>query len=146
MKSVIRNNLTYALILSWDDFQPGVKFVSEPEWSLQVGLLEWPRALAVSAHAHLPHNPGQVLHQEFLLVVSGEVEVEFFDETGFRFQTEILAQGQALLQVRGGHGFRSLTESRLIEVKSGPYQGREKDKVAIEASPAASLASNQPGS
>jgi len=136
MKRVIRNNLTYALILSSSDFQPGVKFVSEPEWSLQVGLLEWPRAHALSAHVHLPHNPGQVQHQEFLFVVSGEMEVEFFDETGFRLQTEILGPGQALLQVRGGHGFRFLAETRLIEVKSGPYRGRENDKVTLEAKPA----------
>jgi hypothetical protein len=140
MRQVIRNSLTYALILSLDDFQPGVKFVCEPEWSLQVGLLEWPRAHTISAHAHLPHNPGQVQHQEFLFVVSGEVEVAFFDENGCRFQTEILAPGQALLQVRGGHGFRFLAETQLIEVKSGPYRGREKDKVAIKADPAASPA------
>jgi hypothetical protein len=42
-----------------------------------------------------------------------------------------LRQGEILFHIRGGHAFRFLEPTRLIEVKSGPYLGREKDKVLL---------------
>lgn len=133
MRQVIHNNKTYALLLSPEDFQPGAKFVSEPEWRLQVGLLTLPRDHAIAAHTHLPKEARPLEPtQEFLLVVSGKMEVSFFDEAGEHFHTETVGPSEALFHIRGGHGFRFFEETRLIEIKSGPYQGRENDKVMLE--------------
>jgi hypothetical protein len=136
MRQVIHNNKTYALVLSVDDFRPGVRFVSEPEWALQVGLLMPAAGHAIDAHVHLPHDGREVrLTQEFLFVISGSMEVDFFNEPSQRFHTETVRQGEALLHIQGGHAFRFLEETRLLEVKSGPYFGREKDKVFLHSSP-----------
>lgn len=133
MKRLIRGKEVYAFVLSDVDFQPGAKFVSETDWPLQVGLMTLPSGHAIAAHAHLLREGSQVQStQEFLFVVSGKMEVDFFDEVGQHFQTETLRQGQALFHIRGGHAFRFLEPTRLIEVKSGPYMGREKDKVLLE--------------
>lgn len=134
MKRVSRRNEVYAFVLSSDDFQPGAKFISEADWPLQIGLMTLPSGHAIGAHAHLLQSSPQMQPtQEFLLVISGKMEVDFFDDDGQRFHTEILRKGEALLQIRGGHGFRFLEATRLIEVKSGPYLGREKDKVLLDA-------------
>jgi len=134
MRQVIHDNKTYALVLSVDDFRPGVRFVSEPEWALQVGLLMPPAGHAIDAHAHLPHDGREVrLTQEFLFVISGSMEVDFFNEPGQLFHTETVRQGEALYQIQGGHAFRFIKETRLLEVKSGPYFGREKDKRFLDA-------------
>jgi hypothetical protein len=134
MRRVIHDNKTYALVLSADDFRPGVRFVSEPEWALQVGLLMPPAGHEIDAHAHLPHDGREVrLTQEFLFVITGSMEVDFFNEPGQRFHTEIVRHGEALYHIQGGHAFRFLEETRLLEVKSGPYFGREKDKRLLEA-------------
>jgi mannose-6-phosphate isomerase-like protein (cupin superfamily) len=138
MRQVIHDNKTYALILSADDFQPGVKFVSEPEWALQVGLLMPPAGHAIAAHVHLLHEArGVHPTQEFLFVISGRMEVDFLNEGGQSFHTETIRQGEALLQIQGGHAFRFPEETRLLEVKSGPYLGRDKDKVLLEPEGAA---------
>lgn len=135
MRQVIHNNKTYALVLSVDDFRPGVRFVSEPEWALQVGLLMPPAGHAIDAHVHLPHNGREVrLTQEFLFVISGSMEVDFFNEPSQRFHTETVRQGEALFHIQGGHAFRFPEETRLLEVKSGPYFGHEKDKVFLHSS------------
>jgi mannose-6-phosphate isomerase-like protein (cupin superfamily) len=132
MKKLIRDNKTYAVLLSAEDFQPGAKFVSEPEWRLQVGLLTLPPGHAIAAHSHLPKDACPLEStQEFLLVVRGKMEVDFFDEMGRSFHTETMREGDALLHIRGGHAFRFFEETRLIEVKSGPYRGRENDKVLL---------------
>lgn len=132
MRRVVRDNKTYAVLLSVDDFQLGAKFVSDPEWHLQVGLLTLPPGHTIAAHAHLPKDacpPGPT--QEFLLVMRGKMEVDFFDEAGQGFHTETMREGDALFHIRGGHAFRFFEETRLIEVKSGPYRGRENDKVLL---------------
>lgn len=132
MKRLVRDNKTYAVLLSAEDFQPGAKFISEPEWRLQVGLLTLPAGHTISAHTHLPKDACPLeLTQEFLLVLRGKMEVDFFDETGQGFHTETMREGDALFHIRGGHAFRFFEETRLIEVKSGPYRGRENDKVPL---------------
>lgn len=139
MRRVIRDNKAYALILSAGDFQPGAKFVSEADWPLQVGLMTLPSGHVIAAHTHLLRDGPKVQPtQEFLFVVSGKMEVDFFDEAGQYFRTEVLQQGSALFHIRGGHAFRFLEPTRLIEVKSGPYLGREKDKVLLEVQDSAS--------
>lgn len=140
MIRITRNGELYALVLSSQDFQPGAIFVSEREWALQVGLLTIPSGHTISAHAHLLRDgPKDQLIQELLFVLSGEMEVDFFDEVGQLFGTETLRQGEILFHIRGGHAFRFLEPTRLIEVKSGPYLGREKDKVLLEFHNATSL-------
>jgi hypothetical protein len=134
MRQVTCDNQTYALVVTKEDFQPGVRFVSEPAWPLQVGLLMPPAGHAIAAHAHLPHEARCTrLTQEFLFVVSGAMDVDFFDESGQRFHTETVHEGEALLHIQGGHAFRFPEGSRILEVKTGPYLGREKDKVLLES-------------
>jgi hypothetical protein len=132
MKRVVHAKDLYAFIFSPHDFRPGAQFFSDSEWPLQVGFLTFPPGHAIGAHAHLPQsNPRTQPTQEFLFVMRGKMEVNFFDDLGNQFQTVILAGGCALFQFRGGHAFRFLEPTRLIEVKSGPYLGREKDKVLL---------------
>lgn len=134
MKRIAQAADLYAFIFSLDDFRSGTQFVSESEWPLQVGLMTFPLGHAISAHVHLPQsNPRTQPTQEVLLVVSGKMEVDFFTEDWKPIQTETLNRGCILFQVRGGHAFRFLEPTQLIEVKSGPYQGREKDKVLLNA-------------
>src|SRR5690348_11744653 len=107
MKRLTRGREVYAFVLSADDFEPGAKFVSEVDWPLQVGLMTLPFGHTIAAHAHLLRDgPNVQPTQEFLFVVSGEMEVDFFDETGEHFQTETLRRGEILFHIRGGHAFR----------------------------------------
>jgi len=136
MKTISRASVVYAFVLSATDFQSGAKFFSEPDWPLQVGLMALPSGHKIAAHAHLVQNSLRVQPtQEFLFVFSGNMEVDFFDESGQYLQTESVSKGEALFHIRGGHAFRFLEPTQLIEVKSGPYLGREKDKVVIEQQP-----------
>jgi hypothetical protein len=132
MRNVIHNNETYAVIVTSEDFEPGTKFVSDPGWPLQLGLLMPTAGHVIQAHVHLPHEARLAgLTQEFLFVVSGKMEVKFYDELGEHFHAETIVQGEGLLQVKGGHAFRFLEDARLLEVKQGPYLGRHKDKALM---------------
>jgi hypothetical protein len=39
--------------------------------------------------------------------------------------------GDTIFFVAGGHGFTMLEDSKIIEVKQGPYFGKDKDKLML---------------
>ncbi|MCZ2140280.1 MAG: hypothetical protein LC096_02690, partial [Bacteroidia bacterium] len=49
----------------------------------------------------------------------------------YYIKSTILHTGDVILLSDGGHGFKMLEESEIIEVKQGPYCG-EQDKVRFE--------------
>ncbi len=68
------------------------------------------------------------LTQEVLLIKSGKVRVDFFDNEQQYIKSTILHPGDVILLSDGGHGFKMLEQSEIIEVKQGPYCG-EQDKI-----------------
>lgn len=134
MKQVKSGNELYAIIISTDDFADGINFVSAEEWPFQLGLLMHGSGHSIAPHRHVA-QPNRIVAetQEFLLVVSGTMEVDFFDAAGRCFDTERLTAGEGMLHVQGGHGFRFLEKTRVLELKQGPYLGRDKEKEMINA-------------
>jgi hypothetical protein len=133
MKRIEQNGDLIALIIDTAaDFKPGVHFISDPTWPLQIGLLAHRGGHSIPAHRHFERqNTGKTMTQEFLLVISGEMEVDFYDAEGSLFHSEALRPGQALLQIRGGHAFRFPASSQVLELKIGPYLGLDQDKQLI---------------
>jgi mannose-6-phosphate isomerase-like protein (cupin superfamily) len=71
------------------------------------------------------------LTQEVLFIKSGKVRVDFYSNEQVYLESRILNQGDVILLSDGGHGFKMLEPSEIIEVKQGPYCG-EQDKVRFE--------------
>ena len=65
--------------------------------------------------------------KEVLLIKSGKVRVDFYDDDQNYLESRILYQGDVILLAFGGHGFEMLEPSEMIEIKQGPYAG-EADK------------------
>jgi hypothetical protein len=132
MRKIEYEAALFAVVITPEDFKPGVHFVSPMEWPLQLGLLMHPEGHNIAPHRHRTHQERIINStQEFLLVVSGRVAVDFYNAQGQAFHTEILSAGEALLHAQGGHGFRWLEPSRVLEIKQGPYCGKDEDKQPI---------------
>ena len=69
--------------------------------------------------------------QEVLFIKSGKVRVDFYSNEQEYLESRILNAGDVILLADGGHGFKMLAPSEIIEVKQGPYCG-EMDKVRFE--------------
>ena len=69
--------------------------------------------------------------QEVLVIKSGKVRVDYYDNDKHYFESKILYQGDVVLLAGGGHGFEMLEDSEMIEVKQGPYSG-DMDKKIFE--------------
>ncbi|HAW19644.1 MAG TPA: hypothetical protein DCX14_05625, partial [Flavobacteriales bacterium] len=63
------------------------------------------------------------LTQEVLFIKSGKVRVDFYTSDRSYLKSVALEQGDVILLASGGHGFRMIEDSEIIEVKQGPYCG-----------------------
>ena len=118
--------------------------VSQVE-TLQVARVGVSSSRTFANHAHLGadrlrHYPAQ----ECLVVMRGMVTAQYYDEeTNGHYggknvrllRVAALSEGDVSITLRGGHGYTFEQDTHVIEIKNGPYYGREADKVEIPASP-----------
>jgi len=120
-----------ALVLRDCTGREGTYFVTPPENALQLGVFQHKQGIQIGAHVHLDTARTIESVQEVLHIQYGKVQVDFYDTTGRSLGSLTLNTGDTILLVRGGHGLRILEDSKIIEVKQGPYHGVEGDKKCL---------------
>lgn len=100
-------------------------FTTPEEFNLQIGYVVYPAGGTIPPHIHLPLTRHIVGTSEVLIVKTGRCLVDFFSEEKEPVATRELRAGDIMLLVAGGHGFRMLEDTVLLEVKQGPYTGLE---------------------
>lgn len=108
------------------DFHPtGTTFVTSPELAQQVGFVVYPAGGIIKRHIHKNVDRQNVSSSEALIVREGKLEIDIYDENKSLVATRSLEAGDFVLMVSGGHGFRVLEATSLLEIKLGPYGGAE---------------------
>ena len=51
------------------------------------------------------------------------MRIDFYNDSELYLESRILNKGDVILLANGGHGFKMIEESEIIEVKQGPYIG-----------------------
>lgn len=98
-------------------------FLTPPDYNFQVGFVVYPEGGEIAPHAHRPVERRVTGTFEVLIVRSGRCEVNVFDRERERVATRELRPGDVLFVVEGGHSFRMLEDTTLLEIKQGPYGG-----------------------
>ena len=126
------NDKLYALILRREFEREGANFLTPKDNSLQVGILIHKKGTQITPHVHRasPRTIKDV--QEVLYLEHGKVEAEFYDDSGRKVKNTTLIAGDTILLLSGGHGFNILEDTKMIEVKQGPYLGVKEDKEYLE--------------
>jgi len=96
-------------------------FITPPEFKQQVGYVVYPAGGEVKRHVHLPLERHLSGTSEVLIVRRGSCEIDIFSEDRQLVATRELHEGDIMLMVEGGHGFRMLEDTILLEIKQGPY-------------------------
>ncbi len=111
--------------------QEGVKFVTPDAEPLQLGFLVHKAGVKIAPHRHriLPRTVPE-LH-EVVYIERGEVETQFFDEAGKMLGGVTLKTGDTILLTAGGHGFNILKDTKMVEVKQGPFFGTSEDRIRL---------------
>lgn len=112
------------------DYEPtGSEFVTPDTYKQQVGFIVYPRDGHIVPHIHREMERNLRGTSEVLFVRKGHCCVDFYREDKTLVCTRELFQGDTLILVNGGHGFRMMAPTVFIEVKQGPYIGpREKER------------------
>jgi hypothetical protein len=132
IKYIKYNDINLAIIISSTYKGEGIHFFTNDNDSQQLGYMNRPKDYEIKPHRH-NLVPRQVhLTQEVLFIKSGKVRVDFYSNDQVYLESHILFKGDVILLSDGGHGFKMLEPSEIIEVKQGPYCG-EIDKIRFEA-------------
>ena len=131
LEKVYKDNLLLAIIIRNEYSNEGINFFTNDNDSQQLGYMNRPEGYEIKPHRHNLIQREVHLTQEVLFIKSGKVRVDFYSNDQEYLESRILNQGDVILLSDGGHGFKMLEPSEIIEVKQGPYCG-EQDKVRFE--------------
>ncbi len=101
------------------------EFITPLDYKQQLGFILYRAGESITPHIHIPMNRSLVGTSEVLFIKSGKAEVDLYTKDKKLVATRTLNQGDIILLVSGGHGFRILDDTVIVEVKQGPYIGVE---------------------
>lgn len=127
LENVTHGDITLAFILRSGYRAEGIQFFTPDDFSQQLGYMNRPQGYVIPPHVHNPVVREVQFTKEVLIIRSGKVRVDFYDDGQNYLESRILNQGDIVLLAFGGHGFEMLEASEIVEVKQGPYAG-EGDK------------------
>ena len=106
------------------EFSPAkTTFLTPNDYKQQVGFVVYPAGGVIQRHVHKPLERHLVGTSEVLLVKRGRCEVDIYHDDRQQVATVELRDGDLMLMVGGGHGFRMIEDTVFMEVKQGPYTG-----------------------
>ena len=130
-EQIKHNDRIIAIILRANEHSDGISFFTPGNFSQQLGYMNRPKDYVIPPHVHNPVERKVDMTQEVLIVRSGKMRVDFYDDNRIYLESRILQTGDIILLAHGGHGFKMLEPTEMVEVKQGPYCG-DQDKTRFE--------------
>ena len=131
IENIIHNSILFAIILRTSYNESGIKFFTPDDFSQQLAYMNREKDYIISPHVHNSVQRNIHYTQEVLIIKSGKVRVDYYNDNKDYLESRVLYQGDVVLLANGGHGFSMLENSEIIEIKQGPYVG-EMDKVRFK--------------
>lgn len=129
MREIIKNGIVLARHIPADDLVNGWSFFSEDGEFIQVGAWGYNSGENINPHIHNEFSRTASRTCEMLYVISGALEVDIFDLDKHHVESFAVNKGDALILLECGHGFAITQDNtRVLEVKNGPYFGAKKDR------------------
>lgn len=114
---------TVCIIVRAEPVPKNTTFYTPHDFDLQVGKIVYPAEGVVARHRH-PQEPHTVTGiSEVLVVQEGRMIIDLYSDNYDLFCSREIGPGDLMVLVSGGHGFRFLEHTVLLEVKQGPYRG-----------------------
>jgi hypothetical protein len=123
VEAIGREGRVFAYVMRDTPGEKKTTFLTPDEAIQQVGFVVHPAGAEVKRHYHLPLERSIVGTPEVLVVRQGRCEMDVYDHEQQLVCTRELATGDIMVMVGGGHGFRMVEDTVLLEVKQGPYYG-----------------------
>ena len=128
IEKIEHENKIYAIILRSEKIINGVEFLTPKDYPLQLGAQQRKKGEVVQPHIHKDCERKITKTQEMIHVDNGEMEVSFYTEKKEKIKTTVLKSGDTILLSEGGHGMKFIKDTKIIEIKQGPYVDVKNDK------------------
>jgi len=128
-ETIQKNGKVLCIIIRAFPAPEATTFYTPNDLNLQVGKIVYGANTQIPRHTHR-----QVARQvegtsEVIIVQKGQMIVDIYDDNKILVCSREMSEGDIVALVGGGHGFRLLKDTILLEVKQGPYSGvQEKDR------------------
>ncbi|MFC1864240.1 hypothetical protein ACFLYG_00205 [Chloroflexota bacterium] len=131
-QKIVDEDLVLAIILRDVDWEDGLTFVSSDEDYQQVGTWRYSKGQKLAPHIHLSARR-EIWHtQEVVFVKDGRIRADIYTAKKEFFQSVELNKGDTIILLNGGHGYEILEDNtKVLEIKNGPYIGAERDRERI---------------
>ena len=116
------------LFLSHAHSPEKTRFLTADAEPLQCGIGIFKQGSRVEPHCHVSEPVLISEFPEFIMIRRGKAKASVYDPEGVLLRTLEMVPGDSLLLLRGGHAFEFLEDTELLEIKQGPYLGRDKMK------------------
>ena len=130
---IFSDDIVIARIFNIEDLShKGLTFLSQDSDFLQIGIWNHGLNTELQAHIHNDFERNVSRTSEIIYVICGSVHADLYGEDGTLISEHELVAGDILISLRGGHGYRIMdNDTKVIEVKNGPYFGPEIDRRRI---------------
>ena len=134
MNIIDKNGLILHKIIRSNEINNGRFDYSANEQFLQVATLRHDKGMTFKPHKHKWNLPRveMSITQECWVVIRGMIEAIYYDREGNLLCNKMLHPGDITITYDGGHNyiFRD-DDCYVVEIKTGPYLGKEHDKTLI---------------
>src|SRR3989344_7397442 len=102
------------------------KFVTKDDFLLQIGQLVFEKGYEAKKHKHILNVRHIPYTAEVLIVQSGRLQyfIWDYDNAGQLLIKGVARKDDVLILGKVAHSFKSLTKTKIIEIKQGPYLGK----------------------
>lgn len=120
-----------AIILRSTATDKNVEFVTPKDFGLQLGVHKRKKNEIIKAHDHIPFKILKNLPvQEIIFVKRGKMSVGLYhNKNPFK---EVIVTSNEIILLNTGHNVKFLEDTKMVEVKQGPYREREYEKTPLE--------------
>ena len=110
----------------------GVKFLTDAQDPQQLAYIHYAQGHYVEQHVHNRRERMVDRTSEVLIIRKGMIQLGIYTTEGIHVKTRNLGAGDVAMLLDGGHCVRAMTEVEMVEIKQGPYLGKDKDKRSLK--------------
>ena len=131
IKKIEYNNVVYSTIFDLGSIEEGLDFITDDKSFIQVGTWSYKAGKVLDAHYHNEFERKSLRTQEVVLVLEGLITCNLFTEKGEFISSHKIEKNQLIIQYQGIHEYQIDKDSKILEIKNGPYFGPEKDRTRV---------------
>jgi len=129
VKEVKKDNIILARLVKAKDWNEGLGFYSNEEEVIQVGTWNYNSGKELMKHIHNEVDRVVTRTNEVLYVTNGKVKAFIYDLEENLVEQLMVNAGDTLILLDCGHGYEIMEDNtKVLEIKNGPYLGAEIDR------------------